>query len=658
MSKDREFGALFAAALDPVLIIDDARVFIDVNPAAEQLLGSPRATLVGCRFDQFLDPDVDLDAEWRTFLETGRQTGELRLVSANGAIRDVEFAATARFLENRHLAILRDVSDRKRGEIERAELLSRQKLRLLETETLLAVSRTLSGTLDPTETMRRVAREVANALGADMVGAYLVDPNGDQLRPVAGYHVPRHMIEAFQQFPIPIANHIAIEEAWRTRRAVWTDDMATDPRVDRDTFNRFRHQSDLFVPICIKERPVGGFFVIWWTERRSITDDEVRLVQAISDLAGIFLDNAQLYRAAAEANRAKDEFLATLSHELRNPLGAIVAAVDALERRGGPDEAASRLRKIIHRQSHHLTLLVDDLLDVARVTAGKIVLNRQPLVLGDVAGNCVRALQAGGQGREHRISLTAEPAVVNADLTRLEQIVTNLLQNAVKYTPAGGSIHIDVMTDAQEAVLRVTDTGRGIPSEMLSRVFELFAQAEQPIDRSLGGLGVGLTLTRRLVELHGGTITAFSDGEGRGAQFTVRLPVERTAAPLRPPSEPPAQARPRRILIIEDSHDARESLRLLLESQGHQVSEAADGTRGVAVALAEQPEVVLIDLGLPGLNGYDVARALRATPFGRAARLIAVTGYGQSDDRRRSNEAGFDAHLVKPVSYGVLSQLF
>src|SRR5262249_47141095 len=320
-----------------------------------------------------------------------------------------------------------------------------------------------------------------------------------------------------------------------------------------------------------QEEPVGGFFVIWWTARRTITEWEISLIQAISDLAGIFLANAQLYRETAEANRAKDEFLATLSHELRNPLGAIVAAAGALERRGGPDETAGRLRKIIHRQSHHLTRLVDDLLDVARVTAGKIVLNRQPLELGEVAGNCVRALQAGGQGHEHRISLTTQPAIVNADLTRLEQIITNLLQNAVKYTPAGGSIRIDVAPEARDAVLRVTDTGRGIPSEMLSRVFDLFAQADQPIDRSLGGLGVGLTLTRRLVELHGGTISALSEGEGRGSQFTVRLPAEVTAAPLRPPSEPLPHGRPRRILIIEDNQDARESLRLLLESRGHQV---------------------------------------------------------------------------------------
>src|SRR5438876_3447256 len=313
--------------------------------------------------------------------------------------------------------------------IDNARLFQQTQARLRETETLLTVSRTLSATLDPTETMRRVAREIAHALGADMVGAFLAGPSGDDLRPVAGYRVPQHMREAFQQFPIPIKNHAAIEGAWGARRAVWTDDMAANPRVDRESFNRFPHQSDLFVPICIKERPVGGFFVIWWTERRSITDDEVRLVQGISDLAGMFLDNAQLYRAAAEANRAKDEFLATLSHELRNPLGAILAAVGALERRGEQDEKTRRSRQIIVRQSHHLAHLVDDLLDVARVTAGKITLSRQPLDLGEVATNCVRLLRDGGQGLEHRVTVRAEPVMVSADLTRLEQIVGNLLRS-------------------------------------------------------------------------------------------------------------------------------------------------------------------------------------------------------------------------------------
>jgi PAS domain S-box-containing protein len=646
VADKQESEALVAAALDGVIVVDDARTFVDANPAACRLLGMSRGDLLGRRFDQFLEPGIDLDGAWRTFLSTGEQSNEVRVIRPDGVVLEVEYNATARFVAGRHLAILRDASGRK----------ERERLRLRETETLLAVSRALSSTLDPTETMRRVAREIAHTIGADMVGAYLADSAHEYLMPVAGYHVPREMLDTFRRAPIPIKNHPAIEEAWAQRRGVWTEDMAADPRVDRASYERFPHQSDLFVPIRIKDRPVGGFFVIWWRERRSFAADEVRLVQGISDLAGIFLENAQLYRAAAEANRAKDEFLATVSHELRNPLGAISTAVSVLERRGTPDEAALRLQRIIRRQTQHLARLVDDLLDVARATAGKIALNRQPLDLAEIAAVCVRSLQDSGKARAHRVTFRAESITVSADPTRLAQIITNMLENALKFTPPGGSVDVDVAREGEDAVLQVTDTGIGIAPETLSRIFELFAQGEQSIDRSAGGLGIGLSLSRRLVEMHGGTIVAASEGIGRGAQFTVRLPVE-TEQVSQAPSSPAGPDPSRRVLIIEDNDDAREALRLLLESLGHEVTEADDGMRGLALALDHSPDVILIDLGLPGITGYEVARAVRESSIGKAVTLIAVTGYGQTAARRRSKEEGFDAHLVKPVSQALLSNL-
>jgi PAS domain S-box-containing protein len=652
----QESEALLAAARDAVIVVDDARMFVDANPAAYRLLGMSADNLLGRRFDDFLEPGVDLEAAWERFLHSGEQAGELRVIRPDGEVRHVEYSATARFVAGRHLAILRDIAGRKLAEAERAELQRREQLRLRETETLLAVSRALSSTLDPTETMRRVAREIALALGADSVGAYLADAAHESLWPTAGYRVPHDMLDAFRRIPIPIKGHTAIEEAWVHRRAVWTDNMPGDSRVDPETLRQFPHQSDLFVPIRVKDRPVGGFFVIWWTARRSFTEWEISLVQGISDLAGIFLENAQLYRETAQASRAKDEFLATLSHELRNPLGAIANAVAALHRGPGGEDKAARLRQLIDRQTHHLTRLVDDLLDVARATAGKIALTRQPVDLGDVAGGCVRSLRESGRAHRRRVTFRAESVIVNADPTRLAQIITNLLDNAVKFTPSGGSVDVDVLREGHEGVIRVSDTGIGIDSEMLPRLFELFAQAAQPLDRSVGGLGIGLSLSRRLVEMHGGTITAASEGRGRGAQFTVRLPVEVTGTPP-PASIVPTKDRGRTILIVEDNDDARESLRLLLESLGHRVLATADGPHGIALALDHQPEVLLIDLGLPGLDGYAVARAVRASPVGMSALLIAVTGYGQAEDRRRSTEAGFDAHLVKPVSQSLLSSL-
>jgi PAS domain S-box-containing protein len=648
VSSQQESEGLLSAACDAVLVVDDGRRFLHANPAACRLLGLSAGDLRGRRFDDLLEPGADLETAWQRFLRSGEQTGELRVIRADGAIRHVEYSATARFVAGHHLAILRDVADRRRTEA--------QRLRLRETETLLAVSRALSSTLDPTETMRRVAREIALALGADMVGAYFADAARENLWPVAGYHVPADMLEAFRRFPIPIKNHPAIEEAWAHQRAVWTDDMPGDPRVDPESLRRFPHQSDLFVPIRVKGRPVGGFFVIWWTAKRSFTEWEISLLQGVSDLAGIFLENAQRYRETAEANRTKEEFFATLSHELRNPLGAIANAVAALDHRGGSGDTAARLRQIIHRQTHHLTRLVDDLLDAARATAGKIALDRQPVDLREVVGGCVRSLHESGRAERHQVTLRAESVIVNADPTRLAQIITNMLDNAVKFTPSGGSVDVEVRREGPEGVVRVSDTGIGIDPDMLPRVFELFAQGQQPMDRPVGGLGIGLALSRRLVEMHGGTIAAASEGHGRGAQFTVRLPVAVTG----PPGPAPAGHRPdrrRSILIVEDNEDTRESLRLLLESLGHSVLEAADGGHGLALARQHQPEVVLIDLGLPGLDGYEVARTLRSSPFGKSTLLIAVTGYGQAEDRRRSEEAGFDAHLVKPVSQSLLLPL-
>jgi PAS domain S-box-containing protein len=657
VSGNHELEPLFRRAPDAVVLLDDRRTLVDFNPAASQLLALSSEELVGKSIETFVELSADdVDAAWQTFLSRGELDGDVRVRRPGGAVRDVEYHATARVAPGRHVVFLRDVTERKQAESERAELMGREQARLRETETLLAVSRALSATLDPTETMRRVAREIGLALGADMVGAYLVDRGRECLRPIAGYRVPKDLLERFRQCPIPITKHPAIEEAWAHKRPVWTDDMKADPRVDRASYERFPHQSDVFVPIRVKDQPAGGFFVIWWTARRSFAPNELRLLEGISDLAGIFLENAQLYREASDANRAKDEFLAILSHELRNPLGSISNAAHALHRRGGSDEVAARLRQIIQRQARHVGRLLEDLLDVARVTAGKIVLQREPVELGAVAQRCVDAARDKEGAGTHRITFDGEPLVVDVDPARLEQIITNLLNNAVMYTPPHGSIDVDVHRDGGDAVLRVADSGIGISAEMLTKIFDLFAQGRPPGQAS-SGLGIGLTLVRRLVEMHGGRVTAHSEGLGRGSQFIVRLPLAAPGTAAASTSPDSVDHVARRILVIEDNDDARDSLRALLESLGHRVVEAPDGGRGVALALEERPEVVLIDLGLPTLDGYEVARALRAGPDGHRMRLIAVTGYGQPEDRHRSHAAGFDAHLVKPVTVEVLSEL-
>jgi signal transduction histidine kinase/ActR/RegA family two-component response regulator len=365
------------------------------------------------------------------------------------------------------------------------------------------------------------------------------------------------------------------------------------------------------------------------------------------------LDAERSARADSEAaGRAKDEFLAMLGHELRNPIAAIKVAVHVLGR-SGPGGEGDRARDVIRRQADHLTRLVDDLLDATRIATGKLTLNRQIVDLASVASRAVGALTAAGGSTDRELKIDLAPVWVDGDATRLEQVITNLVGNALKYTPAGRSVHVTVQAQKGAAVLTVADTGTGIPRDLIPRVFDLFTQGPRELDRSQGGLGIGLTLVKRVVELHGGDVAVRSDGEGQGSTFTVRLaavpaPSRFADAKIgaRMPSAPAAN---RRVLVVEDQSDMREILRFALEDAGHVVFEAADGPAAIAAVERYEPDVALIDIGLPGFDGYEVARRIRSIRSAAPMLLVAVTGYGQPDDRRRSSAAGFDVHLVKPI---------
>jgi signal transduction histidine kinase len=364
------------------------------------------------------------------------------------------------------------------------------------------------------------------------------------------------------------------------------------------------------------------------------------------------LESEQEARRLAEAqNEAKDEFLAMLGHELRNPLSAISGAVAVMESEAARPEAQAYAREVVARQSGHLGRIVDDLLDMSRVMTGKIRLDRQRVDLAEAARRCVGTLTAAGRTSRHALKVNAQPTWVEADPTRLDQVVANLLVNALKYTPDGGDIEVEVRPDGADALLMVRDTGVGISAALLPRVFDVFVQGAASLERGQGGLGIGLALVQRLVQMHGGSVSAASEGEGKGSVFTVRLagvaPSEPAAGGV---EKPAAGATPGvRVLIVDDHEDARMTLRMLLELLGYAVIEAPDGVEALRVAAAGRPDVAVVDIGLPGIDGYEVARRLRADPATRAIPLIALTGYGQQEDRRRALEAGFDEHLVKPV---------
>jgi signal transduction histidine kinase len=345
------------------------------------------------------------------------------------------------------------------------------------------------------------------------------------------------------------------------------------------------------------------------------------------------------------ANRAKDEFLAMLSHELRNPLHAIASAASILDQANAMQ--AARARDVIRRQIHHLGGVVDDLLDIGRITTGKIQLQSRLLDLAALVTRVVDQHDVERRAPTHTVKVDAVPVWVNGDETRLEQITVNLLTNAVKYTPEGGEIRVAVGPEGDVAIFRIADTGVGIAHDRLSRIFELFFQAEQALDRRAGGLGIGLTLVKQLVTLHGDSVTAESEGIDRGSVFTVRLSRIAPASATSDPAESPLTAR--RVLIIEDNADSREMLCLMLELAGHQAFVAEDGPRGLDAVAAVRPHAVLVDIGLPGLDGYEVARRLRQLSGGHALALVALTGCGRPEDKERSRESGYDYHLVKPV---------
>jgi|RhiMetdeSRZDD1v2_1073273.scaffolds.fasta_scaffold130625_2 PAS domain S-box-containing protein len=392
------------------------------------------------------------------------------------------------------------------------------------------------------------------------------------------------------------------------------------------------------------------------------TEEGLLVASAIRDITDrkradeerVKLAREQAGRAEAEqANRLKDEFLAMLAHELRNPLAALRTGLAVLDKAGNQDRLLAGTRDVMSRQLRQLSRMVDDLLDVSRVSTGKVALHRETVDLAELIARCV-AMVAKTGAAHHEITVRTQPLLVDADPMRLEQVVTNLLTNAIKYTPSGGAISVTARRAGEMAVISVEDTGLGMTPDLVERVFDLFVQGERGLARSEGGLGIGLTLVKRLVEMHGGSVTAASEGPGRGSRFTVRLSTAKTTGrreATERPVPPMARTSPlgRRVLIVEDNEDVRAMMRTLLELEGHEVHEAADGPRGVETAMEVRPDVAFIDIGLPGIDGYQVVEQLRAHAGELLPVLVAVTGYGRIEDRDRMEQAGFDAHLIKPV---------
>ncbi len=398
-------------------------------------------------------------------------------------------------------------------------------------------------------------------------------------------------------------------------------------------------------------------------------DGEVyAIMEMAADVTQQVLARRQMEESEArlrEADRRKDDFLATLAHELRNPLAPIRNTLQILTLTADGTETITSATQLMGRQVDQLVRLVDDLLDVSRISRGTIRLRPEPIDLNEVVGQAVEASRPLLEAHRHTLTveLPVAPLHMQGDATRLIQIVSNLLNNAAKFTPEGGRVWLTLErvggeSDHRMALLRVRDDGIGIAADQLERIFELFAQVDASLERSKGGLGLGLTLVRQLVELHGGRVTASSKGLWQGSEFSVRLPTLREVPKLSPPADVGMKPlAPRRILVVDDNPDAALTLAMLLKLKGFDTHTRHSGQEGIAAAESLQPEVIVLDIGMPGLNGYDTCRRLRQQVWGQSMRVIALTGYGQEEDKRLSKAAGFDAHLVKPVDLGDLLAL-
>ncbi|MDB4968847.1 MAG: two-component hybrid sensor and regulator, partial [Myxococcales bacterium] len=555
--------------------------------------------------------------------------------------------------------------------IENARLYQQAQQAEARTAKLQAITAALSHAITPTDAAQTIIREVMPILGAASGVVMMVTRDGAHLEVFAADGLlDDELMRAVQR--IPIEERSPACDAARTGELVWvTTTKAIRERNPELAYVQKRIGAKAWgaVPLIFEGKTIG-VASFQCTEERPLSGAERDFLLAAGRQCAQAIERARLYeearhsRAEAEtASQAKDEFLAMLGHELRNPLAPILTALQLMRLRG--DDSLNKERTVIERQVSHVVRLVDDLLDVSRITRGKVELKRQPVELAEVVAKAIEMASPLLEERHHALDVNVPRSglCIDGDQVRLAQVVSNLLNNAAKYTPANGRIVVTALREQEWAVLRVSDSGVGLSAEFLPRVFELFVQERQSIDRSQGGLGLGLAIVRSLVELHGGTVAAQSAGRDQGSDFIVRLPLaiqpgERAA---------PADARPApaleplgdglRVLVVDDNVDAADLLAESLRTMGYQTAIAYDGPEALRVAAQFEPQIALLDIGLPVMDGYELAQHLRRVPGRERLRLVAITGYGQDSDRARSERAGFDSHLVKPINLDQIGTL-
>jgi PAS domain S-box-containing protein len=646
------FTTLVEHMPDIVSRLDRDLRFLYISPAVTPITGRPWQEYIGKpRTNQGLPPEYvqARDELSRKVFETGR---EQRLEFP------MQTPAGPRFMESRLIpefaadgsveslmTLVRDVTEQKRAE-ERARL-------LWEAAAVLLTAN------DPDGMLRELFARIGPHVGVDVYFNHVADEGGDTLRLASCEGIADDAARAIAR--LELGQAVAGTVALRRQPFVVTSIQQSD-----DVQIRWLKSVGIRACVChplVAETRLLGTLSFASRKRDHFEPDDVTFLETICHYVTVAYERLRLLNELKEADRRKDEFLATLAHELRNPLAPLRNAAQLL-RVAEPAEPALRWgRDLIERHVDYLTRLIDDLIDISRITRNTLELRNRRVELSEVINRAVESSRPLIDERrlELSIALPSPPVYLDGDLVRLAQVFLNLLNNAAKYTEAGGRIWLTGEMEGSEVVVRVKDTGVGIPGDKLPHVFELFFQVDRSLERSQGGLGVGLSLVRRLVELHGGRVEAHSEGLGRGSEFTIRLPVLGEAPAATPSQELVGNgqtgATARRVLIVDDNRDSADSLAMLVRLAGNEVETAYDGAEALEAAARSRPDVVVLDIGMPKLNGYDACRRIRAEPWGEGMVLIALTGWGQEQDKRRTEDAGFDAHVVKPVDPSALLTL-